>query len=215
MLSANRRVVIWFIIAPLLCGVIPLTGSAFADLFAVSPNGNQSLLWVKIMLVFPALAAMVGLCVFPVGLVFQPIRFISGVGVLCSMGFVTGFILSIPLCEKIRMNAFHRLSERSKPLVAAIRAYEERYGKPPESLESLVPSFIPSVPTTGMGAYPKYDYSLPTRANYDGNPWVIKVFTPSGGINFDQFMYWPLTNYPAQGYGGSIERVGDWAYVHE
>lgn len=211
----NRRGLIWFVIAPLLCGVIPLVCCSFADLFAVSSIGSETLLWAKIILVFPALAAMVVFCVSLLGLVFRPIRFISGVGALCSLGFVAGFILSIFVSEKIRINAFRRLAERSEPLVAAIRAYEERYGKPPESLEALVPEFISSVPTTGMGAYPKYQYELTNKANQHGNPWIITIFTPSGGINFDQFMYWPLTNYPARGYGGWIERVGDWAYVHE
>jgi hypothetical protein len=43
----------------------------------------------------------------------------------------------------------------------------------------------------------------------------LVVFTPSGAINFDQFMYFPNRNYPEQGFGGWIERIGDWAYVHE
>ena len=65
-----------------------------------------------------------------------------------------------------------------------------------------------------MGAYPEYHYSTSSK-DYLGNPWVLTIYTPSGGINFDQFMYFPLTNYPKTGYGGSLERIGDWAYVHE
>ncbi len=112
------------------------------------------------------------------------------------------------------MNAFAELAERSKPLVAAIHAYQQKRGRPPESLSSLVPEYISSVPTTGMGAYPKYEYLMDTT-NFHGNPWVLRVFTPAGGINFDQFLYFPLTNYPATGYGGVLRRIGDWAYVFE
>jgi len=112
------------------------------------------------------------------------------------------------------MSAFHRLAERSKPLVAAIHAFEQKHGRPPEALQALVPEFLPSVPSTGMQAYPEYRYSAPATNHHD-NPWVITIFTPSVGINFDQFMYFPLTNYPETGYGGWLERVGDWAYVHE
>jgi hypothetical protein len=36
-----------------------------------------------------------------------------------------------------------------------------------------------------------------------------------GGAFLLQFMYSPLPNYPERGYGGSLERVGEWAYVHE
>jgi len=28
-------------------------------------------------------------------------------------------------------------------------------------------------------------------------------------------LYFPKKDYPEKGYGGSLERVGDWAYVHE
>jgi len=50
---------------------------------------------------------------------------------------------------------------------------------------------------------------------YDGNPWVRIVHTPSGGIKFDMMMYFPNQNYPELGYGDSFRRIGDWAYVHE
>jgi hypothetical protein len=35
------------------------------------------------------------------------------------------------------------------------------------------------------------------------------------GINFDQFYFIPSRDYPMSGLGGAIERVEDWAYVHE
>jgi hypothetical protein len=74
--------------------------------------------------------------------------------------------------------AFARLAERSKPLIGAIRAYEQKHGRPPESLAALVPDFLAHVPPTGMGAYPDYRYKVPTN-NYEGNPWVLYVSTPS------------------------------------
>jgi hypothetical protein len=44
--------------------------------------------------------------------------------------------------------------------------------------------------------YPDYQYYVGTNAaRYGSNPWVLVVHTPSGGINFDQFMYFPLQNY--------------------
>ena len=50
---------------------------------------------------------------------------------------------------------------------------------------------------------------------WDDNSWVLYIDTPSGGINFDMFMYFPNQNSPKTGYGGVLERIGDWAYVHE
>jgi hypothetical protein len=68
-----------------------------------------------------------------------------------------------------------------------------------------------------LAAYPKYEYVTGDRAleNYDGNPWAVWVDTPSGGINWDIFLYYPRQNYPQRGHGGSLERVRDRAYVHE
>jgi len=112
------------------------------------------------------------------------------------------------------MDAFAKLAARSQPLIAVLRSYEQHHGRPPESLSKLVPEFIPAVPTTGMGAYPNYEYLTPAT-DYDNNPWILRVFTPTVGINFDQFLYFPLTNYPSKGYGGVLRRIGDWAYVFE
>ena len=67
-----------------------------------------------------------------------------------------------------------------------------------------------------VAAYPEYQYFVGEKAaSYEGNPWVLYIFTPAGGINFDSFMYFPRQNYPDHGYGGSLERVADWVYVHE
>ena len=63
--------------------------------------------------------------------------------------------------------------------------------------------------------YNRFDIDFTDAKNWDDNPWVLVVFTPGGGINFDRMLYFPKQNYPRSGYGGGIERVRDWAYVHE
>jgi len=203
-----------FIVLPLVCAAIPLVGICAAEWMAVAPRGSAAPLTLATMLVFPALAAAVLFVVGLICLCFRRSRRWAAMTVLCSITYCTAFVAALQIGRHIRTNAFHRLAERSTPLVAAIRAYEQKHGSPPDSLEALVPEFIPSVPSTGIGAYPEYRYYLAPE-HYDGNPWVLIVFTPSGVLNFDQFMYFPLGNYPRTGYGGWLERVGDWAYVHE
>ena len=39
--------------------------------------------------------------------------------------------------------------------------------------------------------------------------------SPNGIMDFDVFFYWPSETYPDAIYGGVVERIGDWAYVHE
>lgn len=205
---------IGFVGAPIFCAVIPLICIPAAEWMAVAPRGDQVFSWYGIIFVFPTLAAVPMFLAALIGLAFRRIRRLSAAVALCSAVYFVGFFVSIRIGQNVRMRAFHQLAERSKPLTVAIRNFEQKYGRPPDSLGALVPEFLPSVPSTGMAAYPEYRYSTPAT-NYDGNPWVITVFTPSGGINFDQFMYFPRTNYPKLGYGGWVERVGDWAYVHE
>lgn len=202
------------LVRPLVCAAIPLTCIPVGEWLAVAPYGDESVLSFALLLVFPAVLSVPTFLAALAGLFFHRTRRFAATAALCSFAYGVAFVVSIHIGEGIRMSAFGRLAERSKPLIAAIRSYEHNYGQPPESLSALVPEFIPIEPSTGMGAYPKYRYST-APTNFHGNPWVLTVFTPSGGINFDQFMYFPLTNYPKTGYGGWLERVGDWAYVHE
>ncbi len=199
---------------PLVCAVIPLGLLPLAEWLAVAPYGSKGLLMgtsvlgitvgLSLLLVLPAI----------VGLAFRRTRFLSATVALCSVAHGAAFMASTEVAHRIRMDAFARLAERSKPLIASVRAYEQKHGQPPIVLSSLVPEFINAVPSTGMGGYPKYEYST-ASTNYHGNPWVLSVFTPSGGINFDKFLFFPLTNYPPKGYGGVLRRIGDWAYVFE
>ena len=205
---------ICFVYAPVFCAAIPLVCIPAAAELAVAPHGSFGFLGIALVFAFFALAALIVLLASLIGLAFRRVRHHSACFALCSAVYLTAFFISLRVGETVRMGAFHRLADRSKPLVAAIRAFEQQRGHPPKSLETLVPEFISSVPSTGMGAYPEYRY-ITDSTNYDGNPWVLMVLTPSGVINFDEFMYFPLTNYPKSGYGGSLERVGDWAYVHE
>jgi len=196
------------------CGLIPVICVPTAEWIAVAPHGDEGVLWLVGLIFVPGLFAVPGFVAAVVGLAVRRFRRQSLLLALSSAAYLVGLFYSTGLGESVRMSAFHRLAERSRPLVAAIRAFEQQQGRPPESLQELVPEFLPFVPSTGMGAYPEYEYVAPATS-YDGNPWVIKVSTPSGGINFDQFLYFPLTNYPKTGYGGYLERVGAWAYVHE
>ena len=46
-------------------------------------------------------------------------------------------------------------------------------------------------------------------------PWELSVHCPSSGIRWNLFFYWPTGNYPEYVYGGSVKRIGDWAYLYE
>ena len=183
---------------------------------AVAPQGSTAFLWLKLLIILPLLFAVFVLMVSPLLMIFRTFRASAVHTFFTAAIFTFATIVALVLAAPIRMHAFEDLAERSEPLVTAIHAYETKNGVPPPNLASLVPEFLSTVPPTGMAAYPEYQYFVGEKAaSYEGNPWVLYIFTPAGGINFDSFMYFPRQNYPDHGYGGSLERVADWVYVHE
>lgn len=188
-----------------------------AHYYAVSANGSDIVLWYTLPLIFPLVAALfLVVTSLPLFLLRskrkEAIDVFAGAAVYLVIG-----ILCISIGSKVRMRGFERLVDRSRPLISAVRRFEAENRRPPASLAELVPNYLAAIPNTGMAAYPKYEYVTGDRAleNYDGNPWAVWVDSPSGGINWDIFLYYPKQNYPQRGHGGSLERVKDWAYVHE
>lgn len=43
----------------------------------------------------------------------------------------------------------------------------------------------------------------------------LSLSTPSGGINFDRMFYWPCRTYPDSLNDEPLEKMGNWAYLHE
>lgn len=113
----------------------------------------------------------------------------------------------------LRDHEFRMLGDRSMPLVNAIAKYERVNGRPPKELADLVPEYIQRIPGTGFGSYPDYEYEV---LEVDKpSPWELRVPCGVGMLNWDVFFYWPTKKYPDYIYGGGVERMGDWAYVHE
>jgi hypothetical protein len=185
-----------------------------ADYYAVAPRGSDAL---KILLVFVVFPFLLSVAVIPIALfccILPRLRRTAFQVLLSCLIFAVILLTSIRIGGRVRINGFHALARRSVPLVEAIKAYEQANGHPPETLAALVPEFLPSIPQTGMAAYPEYRYHVGAEGLYEGNPWILEVSTPSGILNFDRFLYYPMQNY-GPWCGDPLERVGDWAYHHE
>lgn len=185
--------------------------------YAVSPYGyfGMQALIVGIFMV----PLMVALPAAPVALVLLPFRTVRRTALIAAVYALTCLAVGIPSIQchwPIRRGAFVQLAERSQPLVTAIHRFESERGRPPQALDELVSQYLATIPGTGMPAYPDYEYVVDTAAQpSDPERWLLSVETPSGGINFDCFIYLPSQQYPENGYGGRLERIGEWAYVHE
>ncbi len=195
---------------------LPLLFIPLTEFLAVAPFGSSQFLYWQMLIVLPAVVALLALPIAPFFLLSRKTRSAAALVLAGSITVTASCYFGLRLGERIRMDAFTKLSIRSAELVTAIKQYEQANGVPPKTLGELVPGFFTEIPGTGMRAYPDYRYlSGEDAASYEGNPWVLTVFTPSGGINFDQFIYLPRQNYPDKGFGGWLQRVNEWAYVHE
>ncbi len=168
------------------------------------------------LVVWLCLFGMVFMAVAVLGLFFKKIRCASLAVVIGSGMLVTFSVIALKSSDQIRLQGFERLSREAAPLVAAIHAYNEEFGHPPKSLDVLQVNEPPGHTIKG-GQLPEFAYLRGDRARerYHGNPWILMLETPTGPLRWDQFLYYPLQNYPSMGHGGWLETVGAWVYVHD
>jgi hypothetical protein len=101
-----------------------------------------------------------------------------------------------------------RLVERGDRLVDAILQYETATGHPPARLEDLVPRFLPSVPSTGCGAFP--DWLYVAQATEADCRWTVSVLLGTMLFDFKHLSFDPTGRYPPD--GGT--RIGRWVVVN-
>ncbi|MCK5942861.1 MAG: hypothetical protein KAI24_12870 [Planctomycetes bacterium] len=130
-----------------------------------------------------------------------------------SLAVLLAMVVTLALAGRLRMFGFALAADRAEPLVTAIGRHVADRGAPPERLRDLVPAYLPRLP----GRLPPLTIVTGDEARrvYGGNDWVLRAPVPIGLLNWDEWLYFPNGAYPARGYGGWLERVGAWAYVHE
>ncbi len=189
----------------------------FSEWVSTTPVGTIFFLWGQMVYLFPLLMAIPAIPVLIVCLAFSKIRRRSLLLLIVCILYVPCCLGGSILGKNVRRAGMQAFAERSRTLIAAIEKYERDHAAAPSSLNDLIPDYLDAVPSTGMMAYPEYHYYVGAEAQhpYDQNPWVLVVYTPGGGINFDMMLYFPRQNYPKHGYGGWLEPIDNWAYVHE
>lgn len=198
--------------------ISPIAYLPFSHWLAVAPYGTGVFLWVGTfvfgnLLFISVLAAPILLfCLMMRSRRKQAVIYLAA-SILMIVSVAGGLVLGL----NVHMAGIRSWAKREQPLILAIHKYESEHSSPPPNLESLIPDYLPAIPATGMAAYPEYRYDTgdETKQDFFGNPWAVSILTPASFLNFDELLYFPKQNYPEVGYGGSLERIGDWAYVHE
>lgn len=208
-------------IESLLLLTVPLWLDTLGWLLAYSPFSVLNyigifMLGVGMMLVLGFIFALGVILVAPFVALFRkhriPALVATGKAFVFAVCYVSGMILGVTTTWR---SGVESTIARGEPLVAAIKEYVTANGHPPKSLDELTPQYIEPIPTTGIGIHPQFHYIVDEPKEYDGNPWVLMIVPPSRPMGFDSILYFPLQNYPKSGYGGGIERIQSWGYVHE
>ena len=147
-----------------------------------------------------------------IGLLSQPTRRAAWSGLAMSLVLLLMFPLAVRACVSVRAAGFRMAAQRAEPVVRAVEQYVEDNGAPPDSRTDLVPRYLQSLPSR---VPPLELVTGKDAARYGGNQWVLRASVPTGIINFDQFVYFPNQQYPRAGFGGWLQRIDAWAYVHE
>lgn len=198
-------------VARRLCQLGAVVGLAYGPMllwhgFSLSGLGGWSVRGVELFLLVP----LVGMGLLVVALPLAGFAATRERSVACSLVGATLVLAFVPflwLGAKARMVAFRWAGERAAPLVAAIERHVVEAGRPPARLQDLVPRWLDRLPTRVP--------ELTIEHEAFGNPWILQASVPSGVLNWDQFFYFPNQDYPARGHGGSWQRLGRWAYLHE
>lgn len=130
--------------------------------------------------------------------------------------FTIGFFSVVLWNSARRTAAFTRAATNGTPIVTALRTYRTQHGAYPASLKQLVPDYVSAIPWTGLIGYPEFTYhNGHNDISVVPDSYELRIDCPSGGINFDRFIYWPSETYPKTIQGNGTEKIGPWVYVHE
>lgn len=112
--------------------------------------------------------------------------------------------------ERARIFAFAVVAQRAQPLVAAMHEHHRQYGRPPATVDHLVPQFIDKIPF----GLPPLEVQL--RGECPAGSWALRAWVESGPFSTDRFIYLDTRDYwgCSQHKQPRFERVGDWLYVH-
>lgn len=108
-----------------------------------------------------------------------------------------------------------RLGSVSRPRPFDAKRWSDQREARADMLADLVPRLIGLSLDDVHAMLGPEDGSGALEEHFSGAPYELTVPCPLGQLNWDVFVYWPSEAYPDQMYGGWVERIGSWAYVHE
>jgi len=147
----------------------------------------------------------------PFFLIFERTRTKASFLLLFSVTYILVAFGGAIFCLEIFESHYERLSERSDPVIKAIKLYDKKYKIPPRDLNDLVTEFLPEYPSPNMGAFSEYHYTASdVQLCETVRKWMLYVYNPGG----HKLIYKPSQSCRQPNYGEWIVK-GDWAFYGE
>ncbi|MCY3003043.1 MAG: hypothetical protein NTV21_14670 [Planctomycetota bacterium] len=172
------------VILGLLVGAVWIAVDAAFELAGCAHNG------------FGLLTTIVGLLLIPAALIDLFVTGIRGPRFrsrVCLVGFPLVAVLYFGqyVTYAARDIVLARTLQSANLIATAVEAFAREHHRWPKTLDELVPSTLPAIPSTGLRWAPKFDYAASEVAPDDPGYWELSFDYPIGPFRVDQYNYDP------------------------
>lgn len=184
------------------------------------PTGSSDLFAAAMLLEIPLFVGIIIFAVSLIALFFRSKRRHAQKYLIASTIYIVIAVAFITCGAQFRRNMFHTLASDGERIVKAIRLFEKAHGKPPETLEDLVPEYFTEIPMTGIGCCPRYGYIVSSAQSHTENKealagvrWAIYLSIPSFQTDWRCLLFVSDTRYDNIHDVTVFTRIKDWAIL--
>ncbi|MFP4381970.1 MAG: hypothetical protein ACLFUS_15830 [Candidatus Sumerlaeia bacterium] len=212
----SRKALLWVLFVALAIGA----NSIFwlSQYYQFQPDGTPGLLVLAMLMEIPLALALLAFTASVPALFIkswrrEAIRFgvASLIYVVCATFFMTSGL-------GYRRAAFDKMARQAAPVVAAIERYATEQGKPPASLETLHPDYLPTYPPESFIKSQEYQYLRIEAGEADTseqNPtrWILYIKVIAIMTDWNTLLYDSAGRPEEFSRVDPFFRIGEWAVL--
>ncbi|MFT5198493.1 MAG: hypothetical protein ACI87O_001150 [Planctomycetota bacterium] len=128
---------------------------------------------------------------------------------LCCIAAISSMMAGQYLTRQVSHLGKVRLIHQSQYILDAIRGFEMECGSTPTDLADLIPTYLAELPSTGILAFPKYEYTAFSNVR---DEWSLILRVNRYGSGMDYLQYRPTERYLRDQSTGRVRYIENWGY---
>lgn len=123
------------------------------------------------------------------------------------------FFFVVPKITRIVFDyGLRRTIKNFVPLIEALEGFKKKNGDYPNTVNSLVPAYLPNGFQNNICAFPKYTYTKTDKyGGVDSGGYYLQIFPSSNILTvIKNLTYYPSKNYPFCGNDLECKNIDDW-----